>query len=212
MSLYQRLLARLLHYANAGPPWPREAFYAVKERLLRRYGRLVDWQWQEIRKECWGPWGEWYGERAGCLGEKCPRCGGTGIFDIRWVLLERWEWCGYVFYRPVPGRDQWTQPELPVTIFGRIEHRDYGLASREAALWLFLLTGHWRLLGTTLGASCSCSPGCWPMLRLQWLVMHLGLWLRWQKCSCGRWFPTWGSGRMVCRRCRRPTREDEIPF
>ncbi len=206
----KRLLAKLLHIANANPPHPSREFYSLKERLLNRYGRLADWEWQEIRKECWGPWGDRYGERIGCQGAKCPRCGGTGVFDVRWVLLERWEWCGYVFHRPVPERDTRTKPERPVAIVGRIEHRNYGHKSREAALWLYLLCGEWRLFWRTMTASSACNPGWLPLCRVNKMAMRTSMWLSWRKCWCGKWFPTWGSGWMCCRKCRKPSTANEI--
>ena len=48
--LYQRILAKLLHYANADPPIDRDRFYAVKDRLLSRYGRFEGHELQEIKK------------------------------------------------------------------------------------------------------------------------------------------------------------------
>lgn len=209
----QRLLAILLHHANADPPWPRVEFYAIKERLLRRYGRITDYEWQEIRKECWGPWGREYGERQGCQGAKCPHCRGTGVFDIRWVNLERWEWSGHVFHRP-----HWSTRTPPavgtVKFFGRIEHNANHQKSREAALWLYLLCGEWRVFWNTLRYSCCCTRRAYPMLWLQWAVMNMSMWLSWRRCWCGRWFPTWGSGWQCCRRCRKPRRIEieETPF
>src|SRR5690606_6681754 len=138
----------LLHYANASPPWNRTEFYALKERLLRQHGRFLGHDIQEITKECWGhrewdnEWGE-YGYLDCTKDDKC-RCRGTGIFDRRWIRLERWEWCGYVFHRPVDDTriapvDMNNVLRAP-DIVGRIEHPDYGDKSNEAVLWLYLLT------------------------------------------------------------------------
>lgn len=207
------LLATLLHYANADPPLfcQRTEFYALKERLLRRWGRLADYDLQEIRKECWGTrrWDPEHGdyEYLGCR-DDCPRCGGTGIFHIRWIWLERWEWCGYVFHRP--SRESFTRPDYQVSIHGRIEHPHYGWASSEAVLWLYLLCGEWRLLWRALRSSCSCGRYWWPLLNVQRVTMRLCMWLSWRRCFCGRLYPTWGSGWQVCRQCRRgPV---ELPF
>jgi hypothetical protein len=30
------------------------------------------------------------------------------------------------------------------------------------------------------------------------------MWLAWRKCWCGRYFPTFGSGWQICRKCRKP--------
>lgn len=32
------------------------------------------------------------------------------------------------------------------------------------------------------------------------------------KCYCGRWYPEWGSGWLICRKCRKPKHEEEVPF
>src|SRR2546430_712949 len=97
-----RILALLLHYANANPPWNRTEFYSLKNRLLIRYAKFRGYDLQIIKKECWGPLdpdGD-YGDHTGCQGRFCPHCGGTGIFDVRWVRLERWQWGRYLFHRP----------------------------------------------------------------------------------------------------------------
>lgn len=211
-----KLIARLLHYANAEPPLNRTEFYALKERLLRKHGRFCGHELQEIKKECWGDrwWVGQYDHDDGHnppipCGPKCTRCGGTGIYDIRWVRLERWEWCGYVFHRPTG--DTRIPPEIgSVRIFGRIEHPNYGRLGREAGLWLFVLCGEWRLLWHTLRGSCMAYPGWCPMLRLQKFVMNACMYLRWQRCFCGKRFPTWGSGRQMCRKCY--SRPVEVPF
>jgi hypothetical protein len=206
----QRLLALLLHYANADPPMYRESFYALKERLLRRYGTFRGHDLQEIRKECYGD-GWWRYEGGEPCGPKCRRCGGTGVYDMRWVRLERWEWCGYSFHRPDGDTHKPPDP-ANVRIFGRIEHPNYGRASNEAALWLYMLCGEWSLLWRSLKSSRCCGWYWWPMLNVQRVVMELSMRLRWQKCWCGKWFPTWGSGWQCCWKCRQPSAVEEIPF
>ena len=209
MTIRQRLVATLLHYANAGQPAYRAEFYALKERLLRKYGRFCGHDLQEIKKECYGEHTGLY-EWDGCKGAKCRRCRGTGIFDIRWVRLERWEWCGYSFHRPVD--DTRVPPAIgTVKIFGRIEHPDYGLKSSEAVLWLYLLCAEFRLFARSLRASRYASPRWWPLLRLQALVFELAMRFGWRRCWCGRWFPTWGSGWQICKKCRHQE-PCEIPF
>jgi len=204
--------ATLLHYANAHPPLDRAAFYALKDRLLRKHARFARHQIQEIRKECCGPWNRELDCRAGCPGEKCPCCGGTGVYDIRWVRLERWEWAGYTFHIPAGDTRQIPSPYPPDgMIRGRIEHASYGRKSREAVLWLYLLCGEWRMLWRSLIGSCSCGRYWWPLLNVQRVVMHLSMWLSWRKCWCGRWYPTWGSGWCVCQKCRNKPSEP-IPF
>lgn len=210
--MYQRILATLLHYANSSPPWNIRHFYALKHRLLKRYATFLGHDMQEIRKECWGPWNDWDGP-SGCPGASCRKCRGTGIYDIRWHRLERWWWLGYTFH--VPSGSTIIRPKTTgPMIQGRIEHKDYGRLSGEAVLWLYLLCGEWWLLWKAMKSSCACGWYFWPMLNLQRVVMRLSMWLRWHRCYCGKWFPTWGSGWRICKSCRNPSpaQLEEIPF
>jgi hypothetical protein len=199
-----RLLAWLLWRANAHPtPVRRNEFYALKDRLLRRLAtRLPDMDVQHIVRECWGPLGG-----LGCSGQGCYRCGGSGVWSEAWVLLERWDFAGYVFHRPA-GR---TGPR-PATIEGFVRHPG-GVDARmaeDALLWLALLCDR-RLFWRTLRGSRSCGSTRRPMLLLQKLVFEIRLCVdRWhpRTCgSCGRSFirPFEGPGIwLICRRCWRP--------
>lgn len=211
---FDKLKAMLLHYANSQPPINRTEFYALKERLLRKHGKCVGGDIQEIRKECWGPWGDQYGERAGCLGAKCHRCNGTGVFEIKWISLERWEWCGYVFHRP--AFRLYAIPDIgTVTIFGRIEHEHSGQICSEAALWLYLLCGEWRLFWQELSTHSYHRCRFYPLLNIQRLMFKARLKFGIQKCWCGKKFFHWGSGWQVCKKCREPKAVEaceEIPF
>lgn len=204
----QSVLAWLCHYANADP-MGRE-FYELKERLLRQYAEFMGHDIQEITKECWGDkWdredGYWYG-----CSDTCTRCGGTGVFDRRWVRLQKWRWGRFWFH--IPDGSTRIKPET-VQIVGRVKHQDYGKASREAELWLYLVTMHWRTFWEMLTRQSYCNPGWWPLCRLQKIAMWTRMKLRIHRCWCGRRFMTWGSGWMVCRQCRnRKPSVDEIPF
>lgn len=213
----KRLIAFLLHVANAHPPVTRTAFYQLKCRLLRRYARFAGHQIQEIRKECWGEpdWRDDYAYK-GCTGHGCPRCGGTGVFSIRWVRLERWEWCGRVFHCPSGSSIIPPSPYPPANMIrGLIEHKDYGRASREAACWLYLLCGEWRLLWSELTIGHYCHPRLWPMCRLQKIVSSID----WERSSRFRrrfwWLPNWRLWR-ICRLCprdqQRTVDDRQIPF
>lgn len=201
-----RVLSWLCHYANADP-MGRE-FYQLKERLLRKYATFWGHDIQEITKECWGDqWHSRYGYWYGC-GPKCSKCGGTGVFDRRWVRLQRWHWNGYVFH--VPDDSTRVKPES-VQIVGLVKHPNYGRASREAELWLYLLTLELRTFWYLFTSRSYCNGGLWPLVRMQRVAMRLRMWLQWRKCWCGRWYPTWGSGWCVCRKCRN-TYADDVPF
>lgn len=214
MSPYQSLLSTLLHYANTrAHSVDRNDFYSLKRRLLQRYGKYVGHDIQEIRKECWG----FYQDRK-CPGTTCMKCGGTGIYQLKYIHLDRWQWGRYVFH--IPGQTLSRLPDpTTVTIVGRIEHPDYGLKASEATLWLYLLCGEWSLLWKALRTSRYCKPRWWPLLNLQAVVMPTAMFLSWKRCWCGRRFPTWGSGWQCCRKCRRaviyvPSTEidDPTPF
>lgn len=207
----QRILARLLHLANSGHPWRRTEFYAIKERLLRRYATFRGHHMQEIRKECWGPrlgWDEYGDPVRGKCGPTCRQCGGTGLFDIRWVRLERWRWGKFEFH--IPAGDTRVRPAGHVDIVGRIEHRDYGRLSNEAVLWLYLLAGEWQEFRRVMVCGSCCGRYWWPLTNLQRIAMRLNMKLSWRRCWCGRMFPTWGRGWCVCKRCR--TIPKEAPF
>jgi hypothetical protein len=201
MRLYSRLLAWLLHYANARPPLFSTDFYSLKTRLLHRFAERCGYDVQEIRKECWGDRRDAFRDVSGC-GPKCTRCGGTGVYDLFWVRLERWQWGRYTFHCPV-WRDR-IRPLGPINIHGRIQHAKYGRASDEAVLWLYLLCGEWRLLWYSIKSSCSCGWYFWPLLNLQRVVMSSRAWFHrrrqvthrlrnWITCpECGRHCGTHG--------------------
>lgn len=201
----QSVLAWLCHFANANPMGRK--FYELKERLLRQYAEFRGHDIQEITKRCWG-----YEHPDGWLGcgQHCRKCGGTGIFDRRWIRLQRWQWGRYTFH--IPDGTTWKNPDS-IQIVGRIRHVNYGKLSREAELWLYVVTFQFRTLWYSLTAQSYCSPGWWPMCRLQKCAMWASMKLSWRKCWCGRRYPTWGTGWLVCGKCRnrKPTLDD-IPF
>ncbi len=188
IRLYSRLLAWLLHYANARPPIVgQKEFYDLKYRLLRRFAQRRGFDIQEIRKECWGSYSV-------ACGPQCRRCGGTGIFDLFWVTLERWQWGRHVFHCPFLKTHIKPTEHASINIRGRIEHPKYGRASSESVLWLYLLCGEFRLLWQSLKNSCCCGWYIWPFLNMQRIIFHVQRFFAWWQCWCGSWFPTWGSG------------------
>lgn len=210
------ILATLLHYANASPPSCRTEFYRMKERLLKRYGTFCGHDLQEIRKECWGELernDDWYDRSwLGCTGASCRRCGGTGVFDIRWVRLQRWTWGKYTFH--IPDGETRKPPDMPTPnlIRGLIEHPNYGRASNEAVLWLYLLFDR-RLFWRSITGWCCYGRYFYPLTILQRIAMPLRWRLSWQRCLCGKLFFTWGSGWQICRKCRSRSRDrEDVPF
>lgn len=162
---YKDLLAKLLHYANSGPQGGSR-FYDVKKRLLWKYGTYRGDTLQKIVKPCWGDYNRNYDEYEVC-GDGCRKCGGTGVFSTVWHRLRKYEFCGFQFL--IPDGSTSIPPETPewVTITGRIEHRDYGLWSSEAELWLYLLAGEWRQFFRQFRGSFYYTPGWCPLLRIQ---------------------------------------------
>jgi hypothetical protein len=159
----RRLLSWLLRHANAHPPATRsKEFYALKDRLLRRYAAHVGSDVQRIAAPCWGRY------PGPCEGDRCPRCGGTGVYAERFIALERWNFAGRIFHRPVgPARSR------EVTIEGRIEHR--GVAYRtaqEAALWLALLCDRRLFWGLLSREGRPCGWQWRPMLALRVVVFE----------------------------------------
>lgn len=220
-----RFLCWLLRLANAAPPHcHRDEFYQLKDRILRRHGRLVGHDWQEITRECYGcdGAGQVYGSPGLVL--RCVRCDGTGVYDRFWVKLERWELAGRVFHRPA-GRT-WKRPEEPVSIVGYVRHADVGRAGKEACLWLALLLDR-GLFVRLMGSSCACGPTWrYPLVSLQKVWFRLAMEckrIRKRRCvTCGGLFRQgpFRARRSICYQCRRCERDwerraavaDDIPF
>lgn len=120
----KRAVGQLLAVANAGASGVplaavREDFYRMKRAILEKYGEPVGTDWQVIERECWGCGacdedGFHYGR-----GEKCN---GDGVYSRTWIPLARWRLGRSVFH--LPGERQFTKPDRPVTIRGRIAHRE----------------------------------------------------------------------------------------
>lgn len=201
-----RLVGWLLALANADPGCHRRDFYALKDRLLKKYGRVVGEDVQRIVDHCWGD------TQQGCEGKSCRRCGGTGFWRDRWFLLERWELGGRTFHRPAGP----AKPRAVDYIAGYIRHNPRNLrACREALLWLALLFDC-RLFWLALTSSRTHGWHWRPMLALQSVVFRVHIYTRRHQCYCGKMFWTRGSGWQICQACRRAlhSREgfDELPF
>jgi hypothetical protein len=212
-----RLVARLLWLANGDPPMTGRAdFYAMKARLLARYGRVVGRDVQEVVKTCYGCDGSGIYPYSGCDCDStscrwcsCRRCGGTGVYDRFWCVLTRHEFGGHVFH--TPGERTWRKPAEPVTIHGRIQHTYRGRAADEAALWLALMYDR-RLFGRLMTSGWPCGPTWrYPLCTLRKLTGRLAMQLsrlRRHRCHCGRTYRQypWERGHWcVCRECRKPS-------
>jgi hypothetical protein len=203
-----RFVAWLLHLANADPPITRRReFYALKQRLVERWGVRVGDDVQRYRRECYGY------QFDGCEGKTCRKCYGTGVFSESWVLLERWEFGGYVFHRPVGP----TRPRAVDYIDGRITHAGVShRAANEAALWLALLFDR-RLFCALLTTSRNCGWQWRPMLALQAVVFDLRMFVGAfyvRRCDrCARWTFRYSPRSHLCVvRCRRCERVSQAAF
>lgn len=205
-------LSDLVHYANANPS-DRSAFYAIKDRLLRRYGKPDGVDVQELTTRCWG-WRDDYGDVIGCDGRLCTKCGGTGIFSCRYVHLERYRLGKYVFH--IPGKTTYYKPDA-VHIKGLVKHADYGEWTEEAELWLYAMFD-WRALWRNLTSRYRGQWSIMPFLALQYVLWKSRSWWKntFGKCSgCNKWFlrNRKGSDYFKCRRCASDKIENpEIPF
>ena len=131
-------LARVLRTANAYPYGlgDKRSFYTLKQGICETFGRKIGKDVQKITHDCWGPhWGQ--------CGPDCDKCGGTGIFEIVYVELERWQVGDCVFHRPV-GRC--SRPHQGANIDGIIKHRKKAgwRACAIALARLFSYDLYWR--------------------------------------------------------------------
>lgn len=126
------LLAYMLFLANTNPGAERQAFYAMKGKILRREDI------QELVYDCWncngaGGWVELVPDGYSDWIE-CHKCGGDGVWDRRWVILDRWELGGRTFHNP---NGRLTSRPAHVAIRGRVRHPDMGRWATVAKWALF---------------------------------------------------------------------------
>lgn len=222
----RRIIGGLLGWANSDPPWGhRLEFYALKRRLLARYGTFTAMKEQHLVKPCWGErrWDHEYGEYGyeGC-GPECSRCGGTGKYEESWITLQEWDLGGHCFHVPVGGKRRLPLVANGTWIEGLIRHPRNPQRCREALLWLCLLCDQ-RLLLNLLASGYNCTCGAWPLLNLQraigvtrercrtaWNVLTRWGWDECWGCAAEFWRWPWTRGN-VCRTCRQAG-EDGLPF
>jgi len=143
------LLGFLIHHGNTDP-LDKDAFYRIKDKILRRWGTVVGFDVQHLpgmKCNCcrngyhwhwiydWGAYG-W---------EKCWHCGGTSWYkQERWILLLRYRLGNHDLHRPVSFlKGEWSNKPSSLLagrfIEGFINHSNSPHhLNRECALWLFL--------------------------------------------------------------------------
>jgi hypothetical protein len=218
-SLKRRFLSWLLYLANArGSITPRrKEFYAMKDRLLRKYGKRIGEDIQHIAHECYG-WGF-----DGCDGLTCQKCNGSGVHHHSYVTLERWEFAGRIFHS-APKPIGYTLPKN-INIEGRIRHEIAWKKSGDAMLWLAFFCDQ-RFFWHCLTSSRFMGWQWRPMLALQAVVFQMSThFRRWRPRNCNtcgkRFIRPFESGYwFACRRCSPPLRlrvaltveDDDLPF
>ena len=159
--MFQNALGRILHIANSDPPSRyRREFYAVKDRVLKRFGLPECNDLQHIIKPCWrcDGTGTFRGYDNGIRWVnfdpfKCRKCGGSGVYDEFWVALEGWSLGRYRFHRPRYRTRSQADPQLtrfaPGPLFdngalieGHIVHDRHRRAGLCANLLFFLFDLH----------------------------------------------------------------------
>lgn len=97
-----------LRLANAGEySGKKSVFYPFKSRFCHAHGVADGMDLQTITLKCWCGDGIWRGsdDRPALPAthwERCNRCGGTGIYLRKQILLVRWIVGGAVFHEPSP--------------------------------------------------------------------------------------------------------------
>ncbi len=221
MLIFARL-PRLLHIANASPPhWSstdKQAFYALKQRLLERYAAEGGFDVQHIPgKRCWrcdGTGTHTYFESGDQ--DYCWKCGGDGWFKSpKWVTLQRYVWGPYPFH--IPRETSYKRPVPDITrIEGYIAHAVYGGRQSELAYaWLCVKCCKWRLFWSWVKSGRPCGLQWHPLLVLKQVVNTI----RWnvpspvkcRECEGRMWVTTWNRYGRTCSSCQSRKRED-VPF
>lgn len=148
--------------ANAGDyPEKKFWFYPFKSRFCREHGVPDGMDLQVIEKKCWcgdGIFRGIEGTRPERFWEECNRCGGSGIFETRHVVLLRWrvgdrlfhepsDWVSHAEYLPGKAYHQRFEglirhPEVPADTARRSMEK---LMFRyEPQRWLQLWQSRWR--------------------------------------------------------------------
>jgi hypothetical protein len=104
--MFTWLLSTILHHANRSTKSDR--FYAIKNRILDRFGRIVGYDIQHIPgKKCFtcggrGIYVGYYWESGDEWQDTCNRCWGNGWYkDPQWNILELKSFGKFRFHKPI---------------------------------------------------------------------------------------------------------------
>lgn len=141
-----RRLAVVLRHANTAPPSgeiQRLAFYAMKQRICEQYGERDGDDFQHIKKDCWG-------YRNNPCDQHCDRCGGSGVYSEKFVVLSRWKIGGLIFHRP---ERTMAWPTCQPTIVGLIRHKRSRMAEASRMALELAFTGSWGVYASAFAMS-----------------------------------------------------------
>lgn len=199
------MIAKLLHIANSSPPGnraEREQFYAMKQRILHRFGNPDHNDIQYIPgKKCWscGGTGIWRHTYSGDE-DYCWKCDGSGWFKQPvWVTLQRWRLGRFVFHEPIERR--YSQPlGRAVKIEGYVEHKAYAYRQVRRSMIILGLMFDWSV----------ARPEIADWLRSLWVTR---MWSK--RCIYCR-HHLWAARGWKCKRCLRRGEAaefyDDAPF
>lgn len=146
-------LGALLHIANSYPgAVNKKRFYAMKTRILERFGKRDGFDIQHIKgKDCWtcegsGVYVGYHFYSGDEWRDTCNRCWGTGWYKQPvWVRLERFDLGGFVFH--TPRERLYEEPEGEhTTMTGYVKHANYGYRKPEWACFLLGIFFDWTLM------------------------------------------------------------------
>lgn len=167
------ILSFLLHHANRSSR--EKEFYAIKDALLQRYGKLEGYDLQFIEGvtcltcDGTGTYSGW-NYRDGYFEDWCWNCGGTGLFKLhRYVILKRIRFGEYIFHSPLKKYCVKRKFDLKVQIRGYVNHQltPFG---ETATIVLYLLYNPKFLMKTEIGYGYRCRwwyPRNWAVVLLQ---------------------------------------------
>lgn len=177
------ILSTLLHYANRSVGYSdRDEFYAIKGKLLSKYGKRLEDDWQHIKKTCYRCDGKGTFHPECRRPEPCWWCH-KGVYEEFIVQLHKYQFGKYVFHNPQKKTDVKYEKELPKVKFieGYIRHTTpkYHLAD-ECMMWLFLLYNRKAFI-RKLTRSQFLNNICTPLVALQYVCFFFRhrQWKKW---------------------------------
>lgn len=179
------ILSTLLHYANRDIPYlAKERFYDIKKDILKRYGQIVDTDYQHIKKECYSCDGTGIFHPEYRRSEPCWKCR-KGIYEEFVTYLAKYKFGKYYFHTPYHKVYILRDGELPNYKFieGYITHKapKYHIGN-ECALWL-LLYYDFKTFKRIIRSSQRLKPRT-PLVALQSTIFFFR-YKQWNKCF--RW-------------------------